>query len=56
MRIESLLKSDRCMLVFEGVGNDKVRVTCQSWDDSRVILANEALEVVVLAKSCRFAG
>jgi hypothetical protein len=50
MRIESLLKSDRCTLVFEAIGDDKVRVTGQSWEDSRAILADEALQVVVLGK------
>ena len=45
-----LLKSDRTTLVFEAVGDDKVRVTCQSWEDSRVILAEEALQVVALGK------
>jgi hypothetical protein len=26
-------------------------VTCQSWDDSKVILADEALQVVIFGKS-----
>ena len=43
MQLDSVLKSDRCTLVFEAIGDDKVRVTCRSWDDSRVILAEEAL-------------
>jgi len=38
MRLDSLLKSDHCTLVFEA-GDDKVRVTCQSWDDAVVISA-----------------
>jgi hypothetical protein len=46
MQLDSLLKSDRCTLVFGAIGDDKVRVTCQSWEDSRVILAEEALQRV----------
>ena len=43
-------RSDRCTLVFEATGDDKVRVTCQSWDDAKVILADQALQVVALGK------
>jgi hypothetical protein len=28
-----------------------LRVTCQSWDDAKVILADQALQVVALGKS-----
>ena len=45
-----MLKPDKTTLVFEAVGDHKVRVTCQSWEDSRVILADEALQVVALGK------
>ena len=51
MLLDPLLKSDRCTLVFEAVGDDKVRVNCQSWNDSRVILADKALQVVAFGKS-----
>jgi hypothetical protein len=47
---ESLLKADRAVLVFEAIGDDKVRVNCSSWEDTRVILADQALEVVALGK------
>jgi hypothetical protein len=50
MRLDSLLKSDRCTLVFEATGDDKVRVTCQSWGDAHVILADPSLQVVALGK------
>ena len=30
-------------MVFEAIGDDKVRVTCASWDDARIILADQAL-------------
>ena len=43
-------RSDRCTLVFEANGDDNVRVTCQSWDDAKVILADQALQVVALGK------
>jgi hypothetical protein len=42
-RLEPLLKTDRATRVFE--------VTSQSWDDSKVILADEALQVVTFGKS-----
>jgi hypothetical protein len=29
------------MLVFEAIGDDKVRVNCSSWEDAKVILAEE---------------
>jgi len=32
------IKADRVTLVFEAIGDDKVRVNCSSWDDSKVIL------------------
>jgi len=44
-------KNDRVTLVFEAIGDDKVRVGCSSWDDSKVILAEEALWVVALGKT-----
>ena len=50
MRIDSLLKADKAVLVFEAIGDDKVRVNCSSWEDTRVILADQALEVVALGK------
>jgi len=48
-----LCKPPQCFkttLVFDAIGDDKVRVTCQSWDDSKVILADEALQVVASGK------
>jgi hypothetical protein len=46
-----VLKSDKATLVFEAIGDDKVRVTCQSRDDFKVILAHEAPQVVAFGKS-----
>jgi hypothetical protein len=39
------------LLVFEAIGNDMVRVNCSSWEDSKVILADEALQVVTKKRS-----
>jgi hypothetical protein len=55
MRLDSLLKSDRVTLVFEAIGDDKVRVNCPSWDDAKTILGDEALQVVALGKTLRVA-
>jgi hypothetical protein len=51
LQLETLLKSDKATLVFEATGDGKVRVNCQSRDDSKVILADEALQVVAFGKS-----
>jgi hypothetical protein len=51
IRLDPVLKSDRTTLVFEAVGDDKVRVGCSSWEDSKIILAEEALQVVAWARS-----
>ena len=50
-RLEPLLKTDKVTLVFEATGNGMLRVTCQSWEDARVILAEQALSVAGSAKS-----
>jgi len=44
MRLDPLLKSERVTLAFEAIGDDKVRVRCSIWDDSKVILADQALQ------------
>jgi hypothetical protein len=44
-QVDTLLKSDEATLVLEAIGGNKVRVNCQSWEDARVILADEALQV-----------
>jgi hypothetical protein len=41
----------RTTLVFEAIGEDKVRVNCANWDDAKVILPGEALEVVAFGKT-----
>ena len=36
--------------MFEPTGDDKVRITTSTWEGERVILADQALEVVALGK------
>jgi hypothetical protein len=38
-------------LVFEAIGDDKVRANCASWEDAKVILTEEALKVVAFGKA-----
>ena len=51
MRLEPLLKCEKVTMVFEAIGDDKVRVTSQGWDDAKVILADQALEVTGMGKT-----
>jgi hypothetical protein len=44
------LAVERVTLVLEGIGAGKVRVNSSSLDQPIVILANEALEIVGIAK------
>jgi hypothetical protein len=37
-------------VVFEAIGDDKVRVTASSWSDAVVIRAEEALEALAIGK------
>jgi hypothetical protein len=50
-QLDTLLKSDKATLALEATGDGKVRVNCQSWEHARVILADEALQVVAFRKS-----
>ena len=45
-----MLKHDKVTFTFEAIGDGKVRVNCQSWDDAKIILADQALQVVALGK------
>ena len=38
-------------MVCEAIGDDKVRVTSQGWDDAKVILADQALEATGMGKT-----
>ena len=46
----ALLQHDKVTFTFEAIGDGKVRVNCQSWDDAKIILADQALQVVALGK------
>jgi len=50
MQLDPLYVGDRVVVVFEAIGEDKVRATCSSWQEAVVILANEALKVMALGK------
>jgi hypothetical protein len=56
MRVDPVLpRAEKCTLVIEAIGDDKVRVNHQSLDAPLVILANQALEVVAIGKSLHIA-
>jgi hypothetical protein len=42
---EILLKSDKIVLVMEGIGEGRVRVTTSSWPDGKVMLAGQVIQV-----------
>jgi hypothetical protein len=43
--------SEKITLVLEGIGDDKIRVNSSSLDHPVVILADQSLEIVVIAKT-----
>src|ERR1700747_460684 len=47
---EVLLKADKVVLVIERISDGKIRVTTTSWDDAKVILPNQVLEVATVGK------
>ena len=47
---EILMKSDGVSVVFERIEGDKIRVTTSSWDDAKMILPNQVLEVAAIGK------
>jgi len=47
---EVLLKADRVSVVFERLPDGKIRVTTSSWDDAKVILPDQVLEVAIVGK------
>ena len=50
MAHEILLKADKVTVVFERSAFGEIRVTTTSWDDAKVILPNQVLEVAVIGK------
>jgi hypothetical protein len=47
---EILLKADKVNVAFERLDGGKIRVGTSSWDDPKVILPNQVLEVAVIGK------
>ena len=45
MPSEILLKTEKHTLVLEGLGDGKIRVNASGWDDAKVLLPDEVLEV-----------
>jgi hypothetical protein len=57
MRVDpDIPRCEKCTLVIEAIGGDKVRVNHQSLDSPLVILANQALEIIAAGKSLHIAG
>ena len=51
MRVDPALpRAEKCTLVLEAIGDDKVRVNHQSLDSPLVILADQALEIIAAGK------
>ena len=56
MRVDPVIpRCEKCTLVVEAIGDDKVRVNHLSLDTPLVILANQALEIVAVAKTLHIA-
>jgi hypothetical protein len=47
---EILLKADKVNVAFERLDGSKIRVGTSSWDDPKVILPNQVLEVASVGK------
>ena len=47
---EILLKADKVTVTFERTAEDKIRVTTTSWDDAKVILPHQVLEVAIIGQ------
>ena len=45
-----LLKADKVTVTFERLEDGKIRVTTTSWDDAKVILPNQVIEVAIVGK------
>jgi hypothetical protein len=56
MRVDPVIpRYEKCTLVVEAIGGDKVRVNHQSLDSPLVILADQALEIIAAGKSLHIA-
>jgi hypothetical protein len=48
---EVLLKADKVTVVFERSAFGEIRVTTSSWDDAKVLLPNQVLQVAIAGKA-----
>ena len=56
MRVDPVIpRCEKCTLVIEAIGDDKVRVNHQSLDTPLVILADQALEIIAAGKTLHIA-
>ena len=56
MRVDPVIpRCEKCTLVIEAIGGDKVRVNHQPLDSPLVILADQALEIIATGKSLHIA-
>jgi hypothetical protein len=56
MRVDPVIpRCEKCTLVVEAIGDDKVRVNHQSLPSPLVILADQALEIIAAGKSLHIA-
>jgi hypothetical protein len=56
MRVDSVIpRCEKCTLVVEAIGGDKVRVNHQSLPSPLVILADQVLEIIAAGKSLHIA-
>ena len=53
---EILLKADRIVVTLERLEDGKTRATTASWDDHKVILPNQVLEVAIVGKQVALSG
>jgi hypothetical protein len=51
---ETLLKTEKVTLVFEGTGEGKIRCSASSWEDAKIILEGQALGVSAEGEQLRF--
>ena len=45
-----MLKADKVSVVFERLADGKIRVTTSCWEDAKVLLPNQVLEVAIVGK------
>jgi hypothetical protein len=56
LTLETLLVTEKATLSFERVDGGKIRVKASSWDDAKVILPDQVLEVRSIDAGCGLRG